>query len=167
MIGLKLNQRHFNMYFFVSTAAAMIVTFFIIIVTVEPILLHGNVHAFDAWSYAMFTTFSMSSSLVFLVMYSYFLLSIRIRFRLLNVVLHDAIAPSNGLVARPSKLLLYNQRTSEAIKSLNRLIILHDQLTTSVDIINRCFSFKVSPKPFRLHQLQIFIPIIIIHLLHR
>lgn len=139
-IGYKLDQRQLRRVIFCSSAAAIVWT---------------NINVYGLLSFYMYKTgsdvisitmrfcihifnvFLTSSPVSFIILYSYFLLSIRIRFRLLNEALRNSIRTSNGLAGL---------RTYDAIGLLKILPVYHANLTDGIGIINKSYSFQVRPK---------------------
>lgn len=141
MLGYKLDHRRFKQYFLGAIGATVMVTFCNLAASMVPYL--SNAHSFWDWIYLLTIIVLSSAWLTLMFLYSYFLLNIQLRFRLLNVTLSNALAPSNVFTAKSSKIIMYDDGASETVASLNRLSIYHNQLTTAVDIFNRSFSFQV------------------------
>lgn len=84
-------------------------------------------------------TILTNAPFAFLIIYSYFALTIRIRYRSLNVAFPNALDPSN-VIARQDHCVA----SDEVIERLSILAHLHDSLTDAMGLINDCFSIAVS-----------------------
>lgn len=81
-----------------------------------------------------------------LFLYTYCLLNVYMRLRLLNFALHNVNGTSNAIPR------LYIESSDGLIGSLNRLAVQHSRLTDAIERINQCYSFQVS----RLREHSIF-----------
>lgn len=160
LIGYRLDQCRFERHFLVSIVAALLGTYCNIFVCMSPVLLYNQTNVMGDWIYALLLIIMLSTQLSLLFLYSYFLLSIRIRFRLLNKALGKAFVPAVG--AKLLRLSLNDRGASEVILFANRLSILHYQLTAAVRIINRCLSFQVSL--LCIHLKSYYMPKLYLHL---
>lgn len=140
MIGYKLNQRNFRRNFLYSIGAIVLSVFIVVIGTSCLFLANGENIQIDGHMMLLTVAniFLELSKPMFFVLYSYFLLSIRIRFCLLNMALRNAIRTPNT-IAR-----LYGGATSdEIIELLDSLSALHGNLTNGVKIVNDYYAFYV------------------------
>lgn len=139
-IGYTLDQRHLKRTIFGSSGVAVVWTNIIGCVILNFYVLSSSAAIPLAMQLCMHavTIFIASAPVSFLILYSYFLLSIRIRFRLLNDALRNLIGTTNAMAR------LHRTTSNVAFAKLNRLAINHDNLTDGIDIINRFYSFQVS-----------------------
>lgn len=145
IIGYALNQRRLRRTFLISITVAVIMANTNVI-GLTKLLACSQWYAPNAGvsslvSLGLFVNdvFLTTSPVAFIFLYSYFLLSIRIRFCLLNLALRNAVKSSKGtrgLHAEPSL-------SRDVIDLLNSFSMQHDSLTNGIKIINECYSFQV------------------------
>lgn len=139
ILGYGLYWRTFNRNFFISMIAAVLLT---------STFIYGTLYLFSIsqtnettmmnWYFIVGYAYTSFVPVAFLIVYAYFLLVVRMRFRLLNVAVRNALGPSN-VIAR-----LHGSASDDVIHSLNILAQLHDTLTDGMGLINECYSMQVS-----------------------
>lgn len=139
MINYHIDYRHFKRTILISIAIATVllcgnemtsIMYMMHFWTEQPL---KNIIFFSAMN-----AISNFAAMTCFIIYSYFLLSIRIRFRLVN----DALR--NTLDAPESVVRLHGSASDEVIHVLNVLTELHVNMVEGVGTINECYSFQVS-----------------------
>lgn len=173
MIGYRINHNRFKWNYLALASASLTMTSCVTLICNTLLFLSSPANDYLA---SMFfkscvcnIMLGMSvNSILFLQFY--FLLSLRMRYRLLNVALRRAF---DGIPKAVSHL--QQSSSDEVIDLLNIISVQHDQLTDGVSIVNKCYSFQVRFTNDLLHfilmimskidQISVFISQILSYLL--
>lgn len=131
MIGYRLNQSCLRRKFIVAISASVIFSFSGAFAQYSAYALdqQQSIKNFILLAILICGPFVEVASAILLIIYFYFLLSIRIRFRLLNVALRNALGTR-----------LHRASSAEIIRLLQTLSQQHINLTDGIKIINHCYS---------------------------
>lgn len=138
--GYRLNQHRFKWNCLILTAAVLALASSTPLTSVTMYLYYAEEDITSwlllLWVYVYNLTVAISPVVVQILLH-YFLLSIRIRFRLLNMALRNAFEPTFA----NNRLLVGT--SNELIDLLDCLELQHDILTGSVTLINQCYAIQV------------------------
>lgn len=139
----KKYQRNFKVYFMCSICAASIMICGVLTTVFVPYFwlnmkTHTYVEILRKLMHVLIVTLAMYTQLAIGILYAYFLLNIRIRYRLLYLALCNVDGTQNYIQR------LDRSATEGLIHLLNTIAKQYDHLTDGVEQINKCFSFQVS-----------------------
>lgn len=129
-ISYRLNHYRFKRNFLILYTLSMITTS---CVTLACISLYST----SIWTYMYTLVLAISTTLVLCLQF-YFLLSLRMRYRVLNVALRRSLGGIPKAIPH-----LTHSTSDEVIELINMIAIQHANLTRGVSIVNKCYSFQV------------------------
>lgn len=143
MIGSHVNQQRINRIMLTSVTVGVILANSNSIGSILSTICWGSacdtesIFDLNIFWFQVMNIWLMTAPISFLFLYFYFLLSIRMRFHLLNMALWNLHGTTNDAFQ------VYHIQSDDVADLVDTVSMQHNNLVDSVDIINKCYSFQV------------------------